>query len=474
MSQNQQTFTFSLETGEIIGEINDQSGNDSKVEQEVKVLTVSGLNLMIKNSLEGQFPLLWLRGELSNFKPHTSGHLYFSLKDSSSQVSAVMFRGYTKQLNFNPKDGLEVLIRGRVSVYEPRGSYQIYVESMEPMGAGALQKAFEDLKLKLQKEGLFSLDHKKQLPFLPKKIALITSPTGAAVRDMIQVLGRRFKAAEITILPVLTQGQGSAESLTKAVKIMDQMNFDVAIIGRGGGSIEDLWSFNDETLARTIYACNTPIVSAVGHEIDFTICDFVSDVRAPTPSAAAELVTKNVDVIKENLSKYQNKLKQLLLFKVKNLGSQVLMFRRSLVDPKKRLSDLRLKCDDWMERLIQQQKQVILNHRRQFNNSSAMLIRNKNFPMIQSQKLSKLSDRLKPSFLNQFQNKKNKFSALVGMLDSLSPLSVMHRGFSIVRKNNSTGEILAESNQLKQNDKIWIQMSSGSLEADVTKVNSSK
>lgn len=457
MSQDQSEFNFSEETGEIKNE-------------DAKVLTVSGLNAIIKNNLETQFPLLWLRGELSNFKPHSSGHLYFSLKDATSQVSAVMFRGYTKQLQFRPKDGLEVLIRGRVSVYEPRGSYQVYVETMEPMGAGALQKAYEDLKIKLQKEGLFAPEHKKPLPFLPKKIAIITSPTGAAVRDMIQVLGRRFKAAEVVIFPVLTQGQGSAESLARAVQQMDQMNFDVAIIGRGGGSIEDLWSFNDENLARAIHQCQTPIVSAVGHEIDFTICDFVCDMRAPTPSAAAELVTKNVDVIKDNLAKYQQKLRQLLSFKLKTLSSQLLMYRRALVDPKKRLADLRIKCDDLLNRLLGQQNLVLQSKSKDLQVRFDRLLRNKEFVSLSRQKTSRLVDRLQPAFVNAMDRKKNKFLSLVELLDSLSPLSVMHRGYSIVRKENQNGKILTDAKELQVADKVWVKLSNSTFKAEVLEI----
>lgn len=457
MSQDQSEFNFSLETGEV-------------KDEEVKVLTVSDLNLMIKSQLESQFPLLWLKGELSNFKPHTSGHLYFSLKDSKSQISAVMFRGYTRQLQFRPKDGVEVLIRGRVSVYEPRGSYQVYVESMEPVGAGALQKAFEDLKIKLQKEGLFAPEHKKPLPFLPKKIALITSPTGAAIRDMVHVLGRRFKAAEILIFPALTQGQGSAESLALAVKQMDQMGFDVAIIGRGGGSIEDLWSFNDETLARTIYECNTPIVSAVGHEIDFTICDFVCDLRAPTPSAAAEVITKNVDVVKDNLSKYQQKIKQLLHFKIKQFSTHLLMLRRSLVDPKKRLMDLRLKCDDSVGRLIQRQNSLIEFKRKDLLSKEQRLFRNKDFVKITQQKTDHLAKRLNPAFINSFERKKIKFRSLIELLDSLSPLNVMHRGFSIVRKDNQDGKILTNTQGLKPKDLVWVKLLDASFKAEVKEI----
>ncbi len=457
MSQNQNEFNFSFETGEIKNE-------------DVKVLTVSDLNAMIKGNLESQFPVLWLRGELSNFKAHSSGHLYFSLKDKTSQVSAVMFRGYTRQLSFKPKDGLEVLVRGRVSVYEPRGSYQVYAESMEPMGAGALQKAYEDLKARLKTEGLFDPEHKKTLPFLPKKIALITSPTGAAVKDMVQVLGRRFKAAEVLIFPVLTQGQGSAESLIAAVQAMDQMNFDVAIIGRGGGSIEDLWSFNDEPLARALHACKTPIVSAVGHEIDFTISDFVSDMRAPTPSAAAELVTKNVDVVRDNISKYQSKIRQLLGFKLKNLSSQLLMFKRALVDPKKRLADLRLKCDDLTGRMQVHQNTLFGYRQKELNLRKDKLFRNKDFVLVKKQKNAHLMEKLKPSFVNLFERKKDRFLKSVELLDSLSPLNVMHRGFAIVRKDSDKGLILSNAEKIKPGDKIWVKLAASSFKARVDEI----
>lgn len=457
MSQDQSEFNFSFETGEIQNE-------------EIKVLTVSDLNGLIKATMENQFQVVWLKGELSNFKPHTSGHLYFSLKDSSSQISAVMFRGYTRQLQFRPKDGIEVLIRGRISVYEPRGSYQILVESMEPMGAGALQKAFEDLKNKLMKEGLFAAEHKKPLPFLPKKIAIITSPTGAAIRDMVHVLGRRFKAAEVTIFPVLTQGQGSAESLSMAVQQMDRMNFDVAIIGRGGGSIEDLWSFNDENLARTLFACKTPIVSGVGHEIDFTICDFVCDMRAPTPSAAAELITRNVEVVKENISKYEQKIKQLFGFKIKTLSAQLLMLKRSLIDPKKNLADLRLKCDDWLERLIRRQNLIIETKNRDLDVRFQRLMRNKDFVQMHDQKNSRLIERLNPAFVNSFEKRKNKFLSLVELLDSLSPLSVMHRGYSIVRQESSEGAILTETKGLKVNDTVWVKLYKSSFKAQIKEI----
>ena len=255
---------------------------------EPSVLSVEQLNVYIKQLLEGQVGQVWVRGELSNFKAHTSGHFYFSLKDSKSQITAVMFRGHNARLKFKPTDGMEVIVRGRITVYEPRGNYQLMCEMMEPVGAGALQKAFEQLKMKLKAEGLFDAARKRPIPTFPRHIAIVTSPTGAAIRDIMNVLSRRAKSIQVTVVPTVVQGEAAApqicEALAKAIKLRD---VDAIIVGRGGGSIEDMWCFNDEKLARAIAASPIPIISAVGHEIDFTIADFVADLRAPTPSARA-------------------------------------------------------------------------------------------------------------------------------------------------------------------------------------------
>src|SRR3984957_18663367 len=267
-----------------------------------EIWSVSDVNKAVKATLESQYKLLWIKGEISNFKPHSSGHFYFSLKDSKAQISAVMFRGFNQGLKFRPQDGLEVIVRGKITVYEPRGNYQIFCELMEPMGAGALQLAFEQLKKKLQAEGLFEAARKRPLPRLPKHVAGVTSPTGAAIRDILNVLGRRFKGLRVTLIPAVVQGDAAPRSVVAAIELACRLpDVDVMIVGRGGGSIEDLWAFNDERVARAIAASRVPTISAVGHEIDFTIADFVADLRAPTPSAAAELVCRNAAEISDRI-----------------------------------------------------------------------------------------------------------------------------------------------------------------------------
>ncbi len=256
-----------------------------------KIYSVSDITAEIKRSLD-VLGIVWIQGEISNFKRHTSGHLYFSLKDARAQIKAACFRNNNMYLKFRPEDGMEVVARGRLSVYEPRGDYQVIVEYMEPVGLGSLQLAFDQLKEKLRKEGLFEDSHKAPLPLLPRKVGLVTSPTGAAVRDMLRILKRRNASLDVLVYPVKVQGQGAAEEIAAGIRYLNsRRDVDVIIIGRGGGSIEDLWAFNEEVVARAIYASELPLISAVGHEVDFTIADFVADLRAPTPSAAAEMVS---------------------------------------------------------------------------------------------------------------------------------------------------------------------------------------
>lgn len=456
-----QGLLFSKETGEI-------------QDEEIKVLSVSDLNGLIKQSMEGQFSLIWLKAEISNFKAHSSGHFYFSLKDNKSQISAVMFRGSNMRLQFKPRDGMEVLVRGRISVYEPRGNYQILIEKMDAVGAGSLQKAFEDLKLKLQKEGLFAAETKKSLPTLPKKIALITSPSGAAVRDMIQVLNRRYKAAHILVIPALTQGEGASQSLIKSVELLPKLNVDVAIIGRGGGSIEDLWCFNDEALARALHKCQTPIVSAVGHEIDFTICDFVCDLRAPTPSAAAELVSKNVESMLESI---QAKEKSLLYFfksHIANLKNNLRFLSHKLIDPKKNLQDLRLKCEDKSEKIVALIQNQLKLKKISNVNLSQRLYHRRFFFKLGAERLNGLQVRLRPSFTNHFKNKKKDFINLVELLDSINPLGILHRGFSIVRRDSVDGKLVTDSKKLNEGDHLWLGLAQGSVKTKVLEIEENK
>lgn len=421
---------------------------DTEKTKEPKVLSVSDLNRHIKEILEGRFSSIWLKGEISNFKAHTSGHFYFSLKDSKAQISAVMFRGYNSQLKFRPEDGMEVLVRGKITVYEPRGNYQIFCEMMEPVGAGALQKAFEQLKAKLQKEGLFDESRKRPLPSLPRHIAIVTSPTGAAIRDMLNVLGRRFKGAHVTVVPCKVQGDAAPGEIVEAIKLAQQLkDVDVMIVGRGGGSIEDLWAFNDERVARAIAATRVPVISAVGHEIDFTIADFVADLRAPTPSAAAELVVRNASDLVERLRGYERALKLSLAQRLSFAREQLGYFTKRLVDPQRRIQDASMRNDELLQRLELSTIRAINDRKRQI-------------PI--------LSARLKSNMQSSQIRWRDALAKFMAVLDSLSPLKVLDRGFSMV----VVGEkIVTNANDLKPNDEVTIRMCQGSIEAKVLKIN---
>ena len=372
---------------------------------------------------------MWVQAEISNFKAHTSGHFYFSLKDKNSQISSVMFRGNNGRLKFRPTDGMEVLVRGRISVFEPRGSYQIVCDLMEPVGAGALQKAFEQLKEKLKLEGLFESARKRPIPAYPRHVAMVTSPTGAAIRDMMNVLGRRARGIQITVIPTLVQGAGAAEQIVFALKKAWALDgVDVIIVGRGGGSVEDLWAFNDETLARTIVASPVPVISAVGHEIDFTISDFVADLRAPTPSAAAELVAKSSDELMQKVMQ----LRRLLLISKKRtfegLKQKLALLRNALVDPQKKLQDLSQRNDELLMRLDLARKNI-------------------------------------------FERKRQRLEHKMSLLDSLSPLKVVDRGYALVTKGSGKDSHVVKSiKDVKKGDLLNVRLSQGSLQVSVETV----
>ena len=389
------------------------------------VLTVHQLNLQIKQLIEGSTGLIWVQAEISNFKAHTSGHFYFSLKDKNSQISSVMFRGNNSRLKFRPTDGMEVLVRGRISVYEPRGSYQIVCDLMEPVGAGALQKAFEQLKEKLKSEGLFESARKRAIPAYPRHVAIVTSPTGAAIRDMMNVLGRRARGIQITVIPTLVQGAGSAEQIVGALKRAATIpGVDVIIIGRGGGSIEDLWAFNDETLARTIVASPVPVISAVGHEIDFTISDFVADLRAPTPSAAAELVAKSSDELMQKVLQLRRLLVVSKKRALESFKQRLALLKNALVDPQKKLQELTQRNDELLMRLDLARK-------------------------------------------NLFERKKQSLQHKMSLLDSLSPLKVVDRGYALVTKGE---QVIKIAGDVKKGDLLNIRLSQGSLQVSVETV----
>jgi exodeoxyribonuclease VII large subunit len=431
-----------------------------------KVLSVEQLNLQIKQLLEGQISSVWIRAEISNFKAHTSGHYYFSLKDDKSQISAVMFRGFNSKLRFKLSDGLEVLVKGRISVYEPRGSYQILCEAMEPVGAGALQRAFEELKSKLKSEGLFESARKRKIPNLPQKIVLVTSPTGAAVQDMKQIITRRAPYLEVILIPTLVQGEGAAEQITQAMKKAWQIkNVDVIIVGRGGGSIEDLWAFNDETLARTIAASPIPVISAVGHEIDFTIADFVADLRAPTPSAAAELVAKSAKDLIDRMVNLNRMLTLTFERKLKAWDQKIENLKLRLVDPKQKLQDLILRNDDLLNRLQVAIEKKIVN----YQHKNEVLFQKLENPKNKIEKIKEEINYLHKSLVyqmqNQLQRKQKDVQSKMQLLDSFSPLKVVERGFVIVTKDS---KVVKESTQLKENDRIEMRFSDQQMAVTVT------
>lgn len=437
-------------------------------QDQATVLTVEQLNRQIRQMIEGQLDTLWVQGEISNFKAHTSGHYYFSLKDAKSQISAVMFRGHNSRLKFRPKDGDEVLLRGKVTVYEPRGNYQIMAEAMEPVGAGALQKAFEQLKDKLKKEGLFEASRKRPLPAHPKHIAIVTSPTGAAIRDMLNILARRNRSSQVTVVPTVVQGASAAPQIVAALKMAYRIpSVDVIIVGRGGGSIEDMWCFNDEALARTIAESPVPIVSAVGHEIDFTISDFVADLRAPTPSAAAELVSKNAEEIFQKLGSLRRFLDLSIAKQLKLARQKLSHFEVRLVDPKRKLQDLALRNDDLFNRLNQAMNFFVEKKKMRVALLTESLTSPKAVIDQKKSHLKMVQFRLNQSMQSFVGHKKDQLGQYAAVLNSMSPLKVVERGYSMAK---TKGKILKKAKQVQVGDAIEVTLMQGRLEAKVTQI----
>lgn len=399
--------------------------------QNTLVLSVSQLNRYIKMNFDADENLanIFISGEISNFTNHyRTGHLYFTLKDDSAAVRAVMFNSSAKRLKFMPEDGMKVIARGRVSVYEASGQYQLYVDDMQPDGVGALNLAYEQLKEKLQKEGFFSELHKKPLPPYPEKVGVITSPTGAAVRDIINVLGRRFPYAEIVFCPVLVQGDGAHLQLIDAVNLFNsERAADVIIIGRGGGSIEDLWEFNDEGLARAVYNSEIPVISAVGHETDFTICDFVADMRAPTPSAAAELAVPDANELQYALSALKNRM-------FLNVSS-------GIADRRSRLEYLTSKG------ALKSPDEMLSNR---------------------SQRLDTAFSKMLSSYENRIGGKKVEFISAATALSKLDPMSVLMRGFAFV--SDKSEKNVYSSQALAKGDKINVRFHDGSAVCEVKEI----
>jgi len=401
-----------------------------------KIYTVSELNATIKSLLEENFPFIWIFGEISNFRVPVSGHFYFTLKDDASQIGAVMFRGQQRNLKFEPQDGMGVTGLGRISVYEPRGSYQIILEYLEPAGIGALQVAFEKLKKRLAEEGLFDDEHKKPIPFLSNNISIITSPTGAVVHDILKIINRRYPNIRIQIIPVKVQGEGAVEEIVAALEMLNQRaEADVAILARGGGSLEDLQAFNAEAVARAIFASEIPIVSAVGHETDYTIADFVADLRAPTPSAAAELVVPVKSEIERRCAQIRMSLISRIRYYLEWLTTQVQQVSRRLVDPRRRIEDFHLRIDDLTTRLnrmlsmrLRREHQHLYFWTDRLGASNPRLLLNKT-----KKQLSQNYNNLLKTFVINNNIRHIRTRELKAKLEALSPTAILERGYSITR-----------------------------------------
>ncbi|MDH3976362.1 MAG: exodeoxyribonuclease VII large subunit [Deltaproteobacteria bacterium] len=388
------------------------------------ILSVSQLNSLISDVIDETFGFVWVEGEVSNLRIPASGHSYFTLKDAESQIRVVLFRGAGQSLQFDLKDGQKVICLGKLSLYKQRGEYQVIAEHMEPSGLGSLHLAFEQLKKKLEGEGLFEAGKKKPLPSCPKKIGIVTSPTGAAIKDILNVLERRNSTIEVVISPTAVQGEKAPREIAAAIEALNELgNIDVIIAGRGGGSLEDLWAFNEEIVARAIHASAIPVISAVGHERDYCISDFVSDLRAPTPSAAAEIVARSASELSRELLHLRERMELSINRILSNLRNRVEREKKLLIDPGKRLSESRMRIDD-------------------------------------------LAFRLERRMRDDLQLMKSGLRGLAGKLDSLSPLAVLSRGYSIAT-DLSTGKVILDSKEVSSGSLIGVRLFKGELECRV-------
>jgi len=435
------------------------------------ILTVSELTREIKDILEDRFPDVWVEGEISNLRIPPSGHIYFTLKDDSSQIRGVLFKMQARNLRFVPEDGLHIICRGRVSLYERRGDYQLILESIEPKGIGALQLAFLQLKERLEKEGLFDRAHKKAISMVSQKIGIITSPTGAVIQDMLRILERRFENLHILLYPVRVQGEGASSEIIEAIKYFNQWtDVGVLIVGRGGGSLEDLWAFNEEGVARAIYHSKIPIISAVGHETDYTIADFVADLRAPTPSAAAELVVRDKREIKNSLRYLGGRLENQMIQILKRNRTDLINLRKLFKEPGKKIEEYLLRVDDLVNRIRLSTSWVLKGRgERYLHLSENLLLRNpvqrvKNLRSFISEGKKRLGQNIRYSL----EMKRQKAGGLLGKLDSLSPLSILQRGYSITRKL-PTLQILRDTTHVSEGEKVEVRLFRGTLVCGVEK-----
>ncbi|WP_305460434.1 exodeoxyribonuclease VII large subunit [Photobacterium leiognathi] len=437
-----------------------------------RIYTVSSLNAQVRLILENEMGVVWLIGELSNFSMPVSGHWYFTLKDSRAQVKCAMFKGSNRHVTFKPGNGNQVLVKARLSLYEPRGDYQLIIESMQPEGDGRLQQQFEQLKMSLAAEGLFAQSLKKSLPEQPKRVGIITSKTGAALHDILHILQRRDPSLPIVIYPTMVQGEGAAISIAQAIgRANARQECDVLIVGRGGGSLEDLWAFNEEIVARTIAASQIPIVSAVGHEVDVTIADFVADVRAPTPSAAAELISRDMTHQTQLLDRKRQQLRHAITAYLSQSLRQTtqLQHRLERQHPQLRLNLQQQHLDEISQRLTQAMARKLQKHQQhiEHNNyklslySPASLVRNA------QRNLERSEQRLYDALDRKLLNARHKLAVAAEKLETVSPLATLARGYSITR--NEQGDVIRKASQVKAGDTLITTVTDGEIHSNVIK-----
>ena len=442
------------------------------------IFSVSALNRSVANLLEQEFAWIWVEGEISNLAQPASGHIYFSLKDNAAQVSCAMFKGRNRTLTFQPENGNQVLVRAKVSLYQPRGNYQLIVDRMEEAGDGALRRQFEQLKIKLAAEGLFDEAVKQEIPELPVGISIITSKTGAAIHDVLSVIERRFPAIPIKLFPVPVQGKEAAPAICRAINLIDDhvtdgsLRCDVILLVRGGGSLEDLWSFNEESVARAIYDSSIPVVSGVGHEVDVTIADFVADFRAATPTAAAETVTPDQDSWLQSFDWYQQRLHQIMNDKVERHREKIQWLHRRLNQqhPENRVQLSRERANELTRRLLRanrlsletQHNRLKTNQVRLFAHNPTRQLKNK------QQSVSYLATRLQQLTVNLFAQKKSQLSHTARTLNAISPLQTLERGYSITL--NKKGKAVTSIKQVKLNDRIETRLHNGSIISHVESI----
>lgn len=413
-----------------------------------KYITVTQLTKYIKYKIDNDVNLneVFLKGEISNFKAHSRGHFYFTLKDEGSRINAIMFASSTKKIKFIPTDGMKVLVTGKISVFEANGAYQIYVNDMLEDGVGNLYIAYEQLKQKLETEGLFRQELKKKIPKIPNRVGVITAPTGAAIKDIISTIKRRWPLVEVILFPALVQGENAKDDIVRQIERAKEYNLDTLIVGRGGGSIEDLWAFNEEIVARAIFNCDIPVISAVGHEIDFTVADFVADLRAPTPTGAAELAVPQITDVKNYLDQLKIRTNKTILNKI-NINKQKLNEIKSRYIFKNPIG-------------IYQAKELMFDaliDRLKFSTTNLVTIKQKEFNNIKNSYIFK-----NPTLL--IDKNKNKYLQVISKLETLSPLLTIKRGYTITKKGN---KVITSRKDVKKNDKIEIEFSDGSVEAEV-------